>query len=94
MRAPTSVGSKKSPASPTTSGSEPARLQTTGTPQAIVDKLNTEINRILSLPHIREVWRAQGATPVVMTPTEFGGFVQSEIERWAKIIKANGIQGD
>jgi len=29
-----------------------------------------------------------------MTPGEFGGFVQSEIERWAKIIKANGIQGD
>jgi tripartite-type tricarboxylate transporter receptor subunit TctC len=29
-----------------------------------------------------------------MTPNEFGGFVQSEIERWAKIIKANGINGD
>jgi tripartite-type tricarboxylate transporter receptor subunit TctC len=65
-----------------------------GTPQPIVDKLNTEINKILSLPHIGEVWHAQGATPVIMTPSEFGGFVQSEIERWAKIIKANGIQGD
>ena len=65
-----------------------------GTPQLIVDKLNTEINKILSLPHIREVWRAQGATPVIMTPSEFGGFVQSEIERWAKIIRANGISGE
>jgi tripartite-type tricarboxylate transporter receptor subunit TctC len=65
-----------------------------GTPEPIVDKLNTEINKILSLPHIREVWRAQGATTVIMTPGDFGGFVQSEIERWAKIIKANGIQGD
>ena len=60
-----------------------------GTPQLIVDKLNTEINKILNLPHIREVWRAQGATP-----SEFGGFVQSEIERWAKIIRANGISGE
>jgi tripartite-type tricarboxylate transporter receptor subunit TctC len=65
-----------------------------GTPEPIVDKLNTEINKILSLPHIREVWRAQGATPVIMSPKEFGGLVQSEIERWAKIIKDNGIQGD
>jgi tripartite-type tricarboxylate transporter receptor subunit TctC len=65
-----------------------------GTPQPIVDKLNTEINKILSLPQIREVWRAQGATTLIMTPNEFGGFVQSEIERWAKIIKANGINGD
>jgi hypothetical protein len=29
-----------------------------------------------------------------MTPTEFGAFVTSEIEHWAKIIKANGIKGD
>ena len=31
----TSVGSKKSPASPTTSGSEPARLESTGVPHAM-----------------------------------------------------------
>jgi tripartite-type tricarboxylate transporter receptor subunit TctC len=65
-----------------------------GTPEGIIDKLNTEINNILALPHIREVWRAQGVDPVIMTPGEFGAFVQSEIERWAKIIKANGIKGD
>ena len=65
-----------------------------GTPEVIVDKLNAEVKKILALPHIREVGRAQGASPVIMTPSEFGGFVQSEIERWAKIIKDNGIQAD
>jgi tripartite-type tricarboxylate transporter receptor subunit TctC len=65
-----------------------------GTPEVIIDKLNTEINNILALPHVREVWRAQGVSPVIMTPSEFGALVQSEIERWAKIIKANGIKGD
>ena len=65
-----------------------------GTPEPIVTELNTEINKILDLPHIREVWRAQGAEPVIMTPGAFGTFVQSEIERWAKIIKANGIKAD
>ena len=65
-----------------------------GTPEVIIDKLNTEIKNILALPHVREVWRAQGADPVIMTPSEFGVFIQSEIERWAKIIKANGIKGD
>jgi tripartite-type tricarboxylate transporter receptor subunit TctC len=64
-----------------------------GTPEPIVKELNTAINKILDLPSIREVWHAQGAEPVIMTPGEFGVFVQSEIERWAKIIKANGING-
>lgn len=63
-----------------------------GTPPAIVDLLNTEINKILSRPDIADAWRVQGANPMIMKPAEFGTHVQSEIERWAKLIKANGIK--
>src|SRR5262245_17442143 len=63
-----------------------------GTPPAVVDLLNTEINRILARPDIADAWRAQGANPMIMKPAEFGVHVQSEIERWAKLIKANGIK--
>jgi len=63
-----------------------------GTPPGIVDTLNREINKILARPDIRDSWKRQGANPMVMKPEEFGAYIQSEIDRWAKLIKANGIK--
>jgi tripartite-type tricarboxylate transporter receptor subunit TctC len=63
-----------------------------GTPKPIVELLNREINKILTRPDIQESWRRQGANTMVMTPEEFGSYIESEIARWAKLIKANGIQ--
>jgi tripartite-type tricarboxylate transporter receptor subunit TctC len=65
-----------------------------GTPQKVVDLLNTEINKILARPDIKESWEKQGAIPVSMKPGEFGAYVESEIEKWAKIIKANDIKAE
>ena len=62
-----------------------------GTPRAIVDLLNREINKILLRPDIAESWRRQGANTMIMSPDEFGGYIQSEIERWGKLIRANNI---
>ena len=62
-----------------------------GTPKPIVDLLNREINKILERPDIRDSWRRQGANTMVMTPDEFGAYIQSEIERWARLIRANNI---
>jgi tripartite-type tricarboxylate transporter receptor subunit TctC len=62
-----------------------------GTPKEIVELLNREINRILGRADIRESWQRQGANTMVMTPDEFGAYIQSEIERWAKVIRANNI---
>jgi tripartite-type tricarboxylate transporter receptor subunit TctC len=64
----------------------------TGTPQSIVDLLNTEINKILVRPDVRESWEKLGAVPVAMKPDEFGRYVQSEIDKWAKVIAASGIK--
>ncbi len=63
-----------------------------GTPPEIVDLLNTEINKILTRPDVRAAWEKQGAVPLTMKPAEFGAYVQSEIEKWAKIIRANAIK--
>jgi len=62
-----------------------------GTPQPIVDLLNREINKILLRRDIKDSWQRQGANTMVMSPAEFGAYVQSEIDRWAKLIKANNI---
>ena len=62
-----------------------------GTPQSIVDLLNREITKILSRPDIKKAWGEQGAVPITMAQPEFKTFMQSEIDKWAKIIKANNI---
>jgi len=62
-----------------------------GTPRAIVDLLNREINKILMRLDIAESWRRQGANTRVMSPPEFGAYIEAEIERWGKLIKANNI---
>jgi tripartite-type tricarboxylate transporter receptor subunit TctC len=65
-----------------------------GTPRGIVDTLNREINKILARPDIQDSWKRQGANPMVMKPEEFGAYIQVEIDRWAKLINANGIKAE
>ena len=63
-----------------------------GTPQPIIDLLNREITKIEQRPEIKAAWEKLGATPLTMTQAEFTKFMQSEIEKWAKIISDNHIQ--
>lgn len=65
---------------------------TAGTPRPIVDQLNAEIVRILSLPDVREKLLGIGMEPATNTPAEFAAFVQSEIAKWAPIVKASGAK--
>jgi tripartite-type tricarboxylate transporter receptor subunit TctC len=62
-----------------------------GTPKPIVELLNREINKVLARADIKESWQRQGANTMIMTPDEFGAYIQSEIERWGKVIRANNI---
>src|SRR6478672_11921083 len=64
----------------------------TGTPQPIVTRLNAETNKILTRADVRQAWEKQGATAMAMSPDEFGAYIQAEIDKWAKVIKANGIK--
>lgn len=62
-----------------------------GTPKDIVEELHREITRAVSNPAIRKQWEAQGANPMVMTQPEYAAFMQAQVEKWAKVIKANKI---
>ena len=64
----------------------------TGTPAAIVDKLNGEINKVLKRPETREAWAKQGAEPLVMSPSEFDKYLRVDIDKWAKVIQTAGIK--
>jgi len=63
-----------------------------GTPQPTVDRLNREINKIITRPDLKDAWEKQDAKPDPMTPEEFAAHIESEIAKWAKLIKANNIK--
>ena len=65
-----------------------------GTPNAVLDKLNAEVQAIMRLPDVVARMRDLGAEPVGNSREEFSQFVANEIETWASIIKANGITAD
>ena len=65
-----------------------------GTPVAIIGRLNAEINRMLQLADVRERLAILGADIIGGTPREFADHIQREIPKWAKIIKAAGVQLD
>ena len=63
-----------------------------GTPRPIVERLNTEINRIIKEPDIRAKLTQQGIAPVGGTPEEFGAYISAEIKRWTAVARANDIK--
>ncbi len=61
-----------------------------GTPREIVDKVNAEVNRALNDPAMVKKLEDLGGTPLKGSADDFGKVVQSEVEKWAKVVKASG----
>jgi len=62
-----------------------------GTPQAVVQKLNAEVNAIVQMPEVREQFAKLGIQPTPMKTDEFARFVRSEIEVYRRIVKQANI---
>ena len=65
-----------------------------GTPKDFVAKLNTELKSILALPETKAAFETQGMTPAHSTPEQFGTLMSKDANRWAEVIKAQGITAD
>jgi tripartite-type tricarboxylate transporter receptor subunit TctC len=65
-----------------------------GTPQAVIDRLNTEINRTLALPEVIAPIRSLGAEPHVLTPAAFGKVTSDDRSRYALIVRERKITQD
>ncbi|MDP2241750.1 MAG: tripartite tricarboxylate transporter substrate binding protein [Burkholderiales bacterium] len=69
-------------------------LAPAGTPKAIIDRLNAEIGKVVSLPDVKKAWNDQGAVPMMMTPSQFEKYLNGDIAKWAKVVKSAGIKVD
>lgn len=65
-----------------------------GTPRDVVQKLNTEIAKIIRMPDVRAKWDQLGAEPVDNTPQQFATWLSSEALKWGKVIQVSGAKPD
>ncbi|HTO47655.1 MAG TPA: tripartite tricarboxylate transporter substrate binding protein [Burkholderiales bacterium] len=65
-----------------------------GVPQPAVQRLNAEFVKALEQPDLRQRLASQGAEPLTSTPDEFAVYLRSEIDKWAKVVKAAGMKVD
>jgi len=75
-------------------GNWTAMMVPAGTPDAVVRKLGGEIVQILAAPEIEERARTQGFRVDARGPEPFAAFLDEEVSRWAKVIKAAHITAD
>jgi tripartite-type tricarboxylate transporter receptor subunit TctC len=66
-------------------------LAPAGTPKAIINKLNTEINAALKLPDVKTKLEAAGIDIQGGTPQEYAALIKSDLAKWNKVIKQAGI---
>ena len=61
-------------------------------PPAVVTTLNTEINKMLADPDLRERLSSEALEPMPMSPEQFGQYIRDDIARWSKLAKARNIE--
>ena len=66
----------------------------TGTPTAVIDRLNDAFVKAMKDPEILKRFAEQGMQPFPSTPAQFGSFLHAEQARWAPLVKASGASID
>ncbi len=69
-------------------------LAPAGTPKEIIDKLSTEIAKIIAIPDVKEKLASLGMNPFTSTPEQFTSLIKADSAKYAKVIKAANIKRD
>jgi tripartite-type tricarboxylate transporter receptor subunit TctC len=65
-----------------------------GTPRDVVDKLNSEIGKVLAMPEVKKNLAQQGIDVGGGTPEQFGGYMRDEFAKWGALVKETGMSAD
>lgn len=65
-----------------------------GTPQALVDRINNEINKAMELSDSKARFVALGMETERNTSAEFSKFLRSEVDKWASVVKSTGAKAE
>jgi tripartite-type tricarboxylate transporter receptor subunit TctC len=63
-------------------------------PRDIIARLNTEFTRVLRTADVADRLNSMAAEPAPGTPDQFSAFIRSEIEKWARVVKAANMKAD
>ena len=61
-------------------------------PPALIKRLNTEINKLISTAEFKEKLAAEALETMPMTPEQFGEYMKNDIAKWEKLVKARKIE--
>lgn len=64
----------------------------TGTPKALIDRLNAEVRKAQAKADVKASYAQQGTVPLDMSPAEFEAYIKGDIEKWAKVIETANIK--
>ena len=67
-------------------------LAPAGTPAPLIRQINEDVADTLKSKEVLNLFEAQGATPLVTTPDTFRSLLESDIEKWAAVVKASGAR--
>jgi len=69
-------------------------LAPAATPRAIVDKINADVREVLSTEESRAFFATQGSEVLLTTPEAFHKMLESDVQKWAKVVKSSGARVD
>ena len=69
-------------------------LAPAGSPAAAINRLNSEINKVINSADMKDRLTTGGIDPLLSTPEQFASFIQTETARYAKVIKSAGIKSE
>ncbi len=69
-------------------------LAPAGTPTPVINRLHSELSKIVQLAEIKERWAVLGAEPLHNTPEQFAAFLKTDVGKWAKVVRDSGAKID
>ncbi|MDB5811420.1 MAG: extra-cytoplasmic solute receptor BugT [Betaproteobacteria bacterium] len=64
------------------------------TPQALVNRINADLAKVLQAPDVRERFTVLGAEVIGGSPEDFSAYIKKEIPKWTKVVKDSGARAD